>query len=149
MGELSANAYLWIKALHVISVIAWMAGLLYLPRLFVYHCGAEPGSKASETFKVMERRLYRAIMNPAMAASLIFGGLLLMNQDIGAGIEGWLQLKLLAVAGLLALHVAMGAWCRAFALDRNRKSEKFFRLINEAPTLLMIAIVILVVVKPF
>ncbi len=149
MGELSANVYLWIKALHVISVIAWMAGLLYLPRLFVYHCRAKPGSEASETFKVMERRLYRAIMNPAMVASLVFGGLLLMNQDTSAGIETWLQLKLLAVAGLLAVHIAMGVWRRAFALDRNRKSAKFFRFMNEAPTLLMIAIVILAVVKPF
>ncbi len=149
MGELSANAYLWIKALHVISVIAWMAGLLYLPRLFVYHCGAEPGSKASETFKVMERRLYRAIMNPAMVASLVFGGLLLIGPDADAGLETWLQLKLLAVAGLLALHFAMGSWRRAFAMDRNRKSENFFRFMNEAPTLLMVAIVILVVVKPF
>lgn len=149
MGELSANAYLWIKALHIISVIAWMAGLLYMPRLFVYHCGAEPGSEASETFKVMERRLYRAIMNPAMVATLVFGGLLLMNQDTGGGLETWLQLKLLAVAGLLALHVAMEIWRRAFARDRNRKSARFFRLMNEAPTLLMIAIVILAVVKPF
>ncbi len=149
MVELSANAYLWIKALHIISVIAWMAGLLYLPRLFVYHCRVEPGSEASETFKVMERRLYHAIMNPAMVASLVFGGLLLMNPGADAWVESWLQLKLLAVAGLLALHVAMGSWRRAFALDRNRKSEKFFRVMNEAPTLLMVAIVVLAVVKPF
>ncbi|HEC90292.1 MAG TPA: protoporphyrinogen oxidase HemJ [Alphaproteobacteria bacterium] len=149
MMELSQNAYLWIKALHVISVIAWMAGLLYLPRLFVYHCGTETGSEASETFKVMERRLYRAIMNPAMVASIIFGGLLLMNLSGGGRQEAWLQLKLLAVAGLLVLHVAMGSWRRAFAQDRNRKSEKFFRVMNEAPTLLMVAIVILAVVKPF
>ncbi len=149
MGELSVNAYLWIKALHIISVIAWMAGLLYLPRLFVYHCQVKPGSEASETFKVMERRLYRAIMNPAMVASLVFGGLLMINLGADGRQEAWLQLKLLAVAGLLALHIAMGSWRRAFALDRNRKTEKFFRLMNEAPTLLMIVIVILAVVKPF
>ncbi len=147
MGELSANVYLWIKALHIISVIAWMAGLLYLPRLFVYHCRVKPGSEASETFKIMERRLYRAIMNPAMIASLVFGGLLLMNLS-GGWQETWLQLKLLAVAGLLALHIMMGNWRRAFAQDRNRRSENFFRLMNEAPTLLMAAIVILAVVKP-
>ncbi len=149
MIELSANTYPWIKALHIISVIAWMAGLLYLPRLFVYHCRVKPGSEAGETFKVMERRLYRAIMNPAMVASLVFGGLLLMNLGAGAWQETWLQLKLLAVAGLLALHVMMGGWRRAFARDRNRKTENFFRLMNEAPTLLMVAIVILAVVKPF
>ncbi len=148
MGGLSANTYLWIKALHIISVIAWMAGLLYLPRLFVYHCQVKPGSEAAETFKVMERRLYRAIMNPAMVASLIFGGLLLMNLGGGGWQETWLQLKLLAVAGLLALHMMMGSWRRAFAEDRNRKPEKFFRFMNEAPTLLMVAIVILAVVKP-
>lgn len=149
MGELSANAYLWIKALHIISVIAWMAGLLYLPRLFVYHCQVKPGSEASETFKVMERRLYRAIMNPAMIASLVFGGLLLLNLGAGGRQEAWLQLKLLAVAGLLALHMMMGAWRRAFAEGRNRKTEKFFRFMNEAPTFLMVVIVILAVVKPF
>ena len=140
-----AALYPWIKALHIISVIAWMAGLLYLPRLFVYHCAAEPGSMQSETFKVMERRLLHAIMTPAMIASFIFGAGLLAHADWGAP---WLWAKLVLVAGLAVLHGLMGRWRQDFAADRNLRSARFYRIMNEAPTILMIAIVILAVVKP-
>lgn len=149
MVELSAGAYLWTKALHVISVIAWMAGLLYLPRLFVYHAGAEPGSEISETFKVMERRLLNAIMIPAMLASVISGGVLLLNLDAAAWEDGWLHLKLALVAGLLAAHMTMARWRRDFAADRNTRPPTFYRAVNEVPTVLMIGIVIMVIVKPF
>lgn len=145
----AVNGYLWIKALHVISVIAWMAGLLYLPRLFVYHTQKEPNSDASETFKIMERRLLRAIMNPAMVASFVFGGLLLWDLGADALSMGWLHAKLACVAGLVAMHGLMARWRREFAEDRNRHSERFYRVMNEVPTVLMIAIVILAVVKPF
>ncbi|MDP6573157.1 MAG: protoporphyrinogen oxidase HemJ [Rhodospirillales bacterium] len=147
--ELSATAYLWIKALHVISVIAWMAGLLYLPRLFVYHAAAAPGSVLSETFKVMERRLLRAIMNPAMMAALVTGGLLLANLGGDAWEAGWLHGKLAGVVGLLVMHGLMARWRSAFAVDRNTRSETFYRFANEIPTVLMIAIVVLAVVRPF
>ena len=146
---LSATAYLWLKALHIVSVIAWMAGLLYLPRLFVYHAQAEPGSAASETFKIMERRLMKAIMTPAMVASAVFGGLLLMQLDRAAWADGWIHAKLAGVAGLLLAHACMEGWRRAFACDANGHSAKFFRIVNELPTLLMIAVVIFAVVKPF
>ncbi|MBT3237446.1 MAG: protoporphyrinogen oxidase HemJ [Rhodospirillaceae bacterium] len=141
-------AYLWIKALHIISVIAWMAGLLYLPRLFVYHTDAEVGSELSETFKVMERRLLRAIMNPAMLSSLLFGGLLLIS-DITDWSNGWLHAKLVMVAGLIYLHMKMAGWRRAFDEDRNTHSQKYFRYANEAPTLLMVGVVLMVVLRPF
>jgi len=148
MIELSGQAYGWIKALHIISVIAWMAGLLYLPRLFVYHTKAVAGSEMSETFKVMERRLLRAIMNPAMASSLLFGGLLLAS-EITDWTNGWLHVKLVLVGGLIGLHMKMAGWRRAFAEDRNTHDQKYFRIANEAPTLLMIGIVLMVVLKPF
>ncbi|MBT4220175.1 MAG: protoporphyrinogen oxidase HemJ [Rhodospirillaceae bacterium] len=141
-------AYLWIKALHIISVIAWMAGLLYLPRLFVYHTDAEVGSELSETFRVMERRLLRAIMNPAMLSSLLFGGLLLIS-DITDWSNGWLHAKLVMVAGLIYLHMKMAGWRRAFDEDRNTHSQKYFRYANEAPTLLMVGVVLMVVLRPF
>ena len=149
MLELSGTAYMWIKALHIISVIAWMAGLLYLPRLYVYHSQSTPGSEQSETFKVMERRLLRAINNPAMVASFVTGGILLW--DLGAGVwqDGWLHVKLTALVGLTAIHGAMAAWRKAFAEDRNKRSHVFYRTMNEVPTVLMIVIVIVVVVKPF
>jgi len=147
--ELSGTAYLWIKALHVISVIAWMAGLLYLPRLYVYHSKAEIGSEASETFKIMERRLLRAIMNPAMIASFVFGGLLLVDLGSDAWAMGWLHVKLLCLAGLVGMHMAMAKWRRAFAEDRNTRGDRFFRVANEVPTVLMIVIVIMAVVRPF
>jgi putative membrane protein len=140
--------YDWIKALHVISIIAWMAGLLYLPRLFVYHCDVAAGSEASETFKVMERRLLRAIMNPAMIAAWIFGiALLVLNP--GWFEMGWIHAKLAFVVGLTGVHMMMARWRRAFAEDRNQRPQRFFRIMNEVPTLLMIGVVIFVVVKPF
>ena len=146
MSRFISDWYLWLKALHVISVIAWMAGLLYLPRLFVYHCEAAPGSAQSETFKVMERRLLRAIMNPAMIAAFVFGGLMLVVQDWR---QGWLHGKLLLVAAMTVLHHLFALWRKDFAADRNTRPARFYRLMNEVPTLLMIAIVVLVIVKPF
>ncbi|WP_109052253.1 protoporphyrinogen oxidase HemJ [Azospirillum sp. TSA6c] len=140
--------YEWIKALHVISIIAWMAGLLYLPRLFVYHCQVQAGSEASETFKVMERRLLRAIMNPAMIAAYVFGiAMILLTPEWMK--QGWLHAKLLFVLLLTASHMMMARWRRDFAEDRNTRPQRFFRIANEVPTLLMIGIVIFVIVKPF
>jgi len=139
--------YEWIKALHVIAVIAWMAGMLYLPRLFVYHCDAEVGSKQSETFKVMERRLLRAIINPAMVVTWVAG--LWLALESGHYRSGWMQAKFVLVVILSGLHGLFVRWTREFAEDRNRRSSKFYRVINEIPTLLMIGIVILVIVKPF
>jgi len=140
--------YAWIKALHIVSVIAWMAGMLYLPRLFVYHCAAEAGSAQSETFKVMERRLLRAIINPAMVAAFLFAGLMLAAQPALWG-QGWFQAKLALVLALTAFHGLLARWRRDFAADRNRRDARFYRIMNEVPSLLMIAIVILAVVKPF
>jgi putative membrane protein len=139
--------YEWIKALHVIAVIAWMAGMLYLPRLFVYHCKAEAGSKQSETFKVMERRLLRAIINPAMIVTWLAGLYLVWAGHWYAA--GWFHAKFLLVLLLSGVHGFLSRAVRDFAADRNRRSQKFYRIINEVPTVLMIAIVILVVVKPF
>jgi putative membrane protein len=142
-----SGLYLWAKAVHVIAVIAWMAGMLYLPRLFVYHCEAEPGSKQSETFKVMERRLLRAIINPAMTVTWVVGLWLMWEGDFLA--SGWMHAKLLLVVAMSAMHGFLSRWVRAFAADRNLHSQKFYRFINEVPTILMIGIVILVIVKPF
>jgi len=139
--------YLWIKALHVISVIAWMAGMLYLPRLFVYHCDAEPGSQASETFKVMERRLLRAIMNPAMVSAWAFGLLALWLG--GWWTEPWMWVKLAAVAGITWLHHLYARWFRDFREDRNTRPARLYRIMNEVPAVLMVVIVIMVIVKPF
>jgi protoporphyrinogen IX oxidase len=139
--------YEWLKALHVIAIIAWMAGMLYLPRLFVYHCAAEPGSKQSETFKVMERRLLEAIINPAMIVSWGLG--LWLSWKGGWYASHWLQAKVVLALALSGLHGFFVRWVRDFAADQNRHSQKFYRIINEVPTILMIGIVILVVVKPF
>jgi putative membrane protein len=139
--------YLWLKALHVIAVISWMAGMLYMPRLFVYHCDAEVGSRQSETFKVMERRLLRAIINPAMIATWVLG--LWLAYESGFFKAGWLHAKFALVIVMSAIHGFNVRWVRAFAEDRNVHSQKFYRVMNEIPTLLMIAIVILVIVKPF
>ena len=139
--------YLWLVALHVIAVIAWMAALLYLPRLMVYHCEAEPGSKQSETFKIMERRLLRFIANPSMIAAWVFGiALMFEHENYRAG---WMQAKFVLVLALSALHGLNAKWTKDFATDRNRRPARFYRIMNEAPTLLMIGIVILVIVKPF
>ena len=140
--------YEWVKALHVISIIAWMAGLLYLPRLFVYHCEAPAGSDTSERFKVMERRLLRAIMNPAMIASYVFGiAMLVMIPEWMK--QGWMHAKLLLVLLLTVSHMMMARWRREFAEDRNMRPQGFYRIVNEVPTVLMIGIVIFVNVKPF
>jgi protoporphyrinogen IX oxidase len=139
--------YLWLKALHVIAVIAWMASLLYLPRLMVYHCGAEPGSKQSETFKIMEQRLLRFIANPAMIATWFFGIVLMLEGEHYR--EGWMQAKFALVLALSGLHGLNARWVKAFAADRNRRSARFYRIMNEVPALLMAAIVVLAIVKPF
>jgi len=139
--------YLWIKAIHVIAVIAWMAGMLYLPRLFVYHCAAEKGSVQSETFKVMERRLYRAIINPAMVVTWTLGLWLAWKGYAFSG--GWLHAKIAAVLAMSALHGYLGGSVRRFATDRNVHTARYWRIVNEVPTVLMIIIVVLVVVKPF
>ena len=139
--------YLWVKALHVIAVISWMAGMLYMPRLFVYHCDAPVGSKQSETFKIMERRLYKAIMNPAMMVSWVVGLYIAYEQNYFT--DGWFHAKLAAVVLMTVIHVMLGRYVRAFAADQNRHTHKFYRVINEIPTLLMIGAVIFVVVKPF
>ena len=140
-------ALLWLKALHIVAVISWMAGMLYLPRLFVYHAETPKESPQSATFKTMEFRLYRYIMGPAMIVTWITGPLLLVL--MGYHKDGWAIAKLLAVAGLSAVHGMMAGWMRDFAQDRNRRDAKFFRIMNEVPTALMILIVVLVVVKPF
>jgi protoporphyrinogen IX oxidase len=140
--------YLWLKALHIVAVISWMAGLLYLPRLMIYHCAAEPGSVQSETFKVMERRLYRAIMTPAMIVAWI-AGLILAFGYVGFAGNYWLHAKLALVIAMSAAHDQMGRWLKDFAEDRNTRPQRFYRIANEVPTLLMLAIVILAVVKPF
>ncbi|KIZ34400.1 MULTISPECIES: protoporphyrinogen oxidase HemJ [Rhodopseudomonas] len=139
--------YPWLKALHVIAVISWMAGMLYMPRLFVYHCDAEIGSKQSETFKIMERRLYKAIMTPAMVVAWIVG--LYIAWDRNFLMEGWFHGKLTLVVLMTVIHFFLGHWVLAFAADRNQHSHKFYRIINEIPTVLMIGAVILVIVKPF
>ncbi len=139
--------YPWVKALHVIAVIAWMAGMLYLPRLFVYHVEALPGSDKSETFKVMERRLLRAIINPAMIATWIFGLWLAWRGFAFSG--GWLHAKIALVLVLSGVHGYLSASVRRFAEDRNVRPSRHWRIVNEIPTVLMIGIVILVVVKPF
>src|SRR5690348_11430932 len=128
-------------------MVAWMAGMLYLPRLFVYHCGAEAGSVQSETFKVMERRLLKAIINPAMIATWVFG--LWLVWAGGWAYAGWFHAKLVLVLVMSGVHGMLSRYVRDFAADQNRHSERFYRIINEVPTLLMIAIVLLVVIKPF
>lgn len=146
-----ADYYLWLKALHVMSVIAWMAGIFYLPRLFVYHAErATPGSELSEVFKVMERRLLRAIMNPAMIASWVFG--LLMIAALGLEFVTtayWLHAKLALVVAMTVYHMACARWRKVFEADANRRPGRYYRMMNEVPTLFMVLIVILAVVEPF
>jgi putative membrane protein len=141
--------YLWIKAAHVIAVVAWMAGMLYLPRLYVYHCEVAPGSPESERFKLMELRLLRGIINPAMVAVWVLGLVLAFTPASGGWSPGWLQLKFALVIGLSAVHGAFSRWRKDFARDANRHSQRFYRLWNEVPALFLVAIVVLVVVKPF
>lgn len=147
MFELSATVYDWIKVLHVVAVISWMAGLLYLPRLFVYHTQADVGSELSETLKVMERRLLRAIMNPAMMVSWLCG--LLLAAQSHAFAEPWFQIKLAGVVAMTVTHMLMARWRQDFEADRNARRHKFYRVANEVPTVLMIVVVIFVIVKPF
>jgi putative membrane protein len=141
-------SYEWIKALHIISVIAWMAGLLYLPRLFVYHASAKPDSELSETLKVMERRLLRGIMNPAMIATYVFG-IWMLTINTGILHEPFMHIKLTGVGLMTVTHGFLARTRKAFAENRNKQSAKFFRFLNEVPTVLMIVIVIMIVVRPW
>lgn len=148
---LPSSLYPWVKAFHVMAVIAWMAGMLYLPRLFVYHCGAEAGSRQSETFKVMEQRLLRGIINPAMVVSWALGLWMVywIVHDGGWISVHWLHLKLLLVVVLSGVHGMLARWTRDFAADQNRHSERFYRIMNEVPAVLMVGIIIMAVIKPF
>lgn len=141
------DLFLWIKSLHVISIIAWMAGMLYLPRLFVYHVDAEAGSVQSETFKVMERRLLKAIINPSMIAAWIFG--LWMAWELQAWHDGWFHAKFALVLIMSGVHGYLSRCVKTFARDENKHTSRFYRMLNEVPTVLMVGIVILVIVKPF
>ena len=147
MAGFLGDGYLWVKSLHILAVISWMAAFLYLPRLFVYHCQAEPGSQQSETFKVMERRLLRGIMNPSMIVSWLAGLALMLNIEAWEG--GWFHAKLTLLVILTVVHMMAARWRKAFAADANTHSERFYRIMNEVPAVLMVGIVILVVVKPF
>jgi putative membrane protein len=141
--------YPWIKALHVIAVIAWMAGQLYLPRLYVYHCEVKPGSAESERFKVMERRLLRQIILPAMVAVWCFGLVLAFTPSVIDWHAGWWHVKLIAVLALSGFSGALSRWRRDFLEDRNTRPQRFYRIANEVPTALMIVIVVMVIVRPF
>lgn len=149
MSRWFSEAYPWIKSLHIVSVVAWMAGLLYLPRLYVYHSMAAAGSATSETFKVMERRLLRGIMTPAMIGTWGFGLALAATPGVVDWHMGWMWAKLVLVVGLTLFQLALARWRGAFSADCNRHSTRFFRMVNELPTVALIAIVLLVVVKPF
>lgn len=140
--------YPWIKAFHVISMVAWMAGMFYLPRLFVYHCDLRPGSAESERFKVMEHRLLRQIINPAMVATWVFGILLVLTPGVIDWAAGWWWVKLASVLAMSGFHGALSKWRRQFLHDRNTKSQRFYRIANEVPTLLLAVIVIMVIVRP-
>ena len=145
----TAGIYLWIKAFHLIAVIAWMAGLLYLPRLFVYHVGAEPGSDLDRTLRVMERRLLNFIMGPAMAVSWLLGLVLTALSPYAVWEETWFQGKILAVVIMSGMHAAMVVWQKTFEANENRRGQSFYRVMNEVPTVLLIVIILMVVVKPF
>ncbi len=150
MTDFILTHYLWFKAFHLIAVVAWMAGMLYLPRLFVYHADAAKGSELSETLKVMERRLLRYIVNPAMIAVFVLGGLMLWANWEGLMLgAGWMHAKIVLVVVLAGLHGFLAGARKRFERDENTRPARFYRMINEGPTLLMIAIIILVIVKPF
>lgn len=144
-----APFYLWTKALHIIAMVAWMAGMFYLPRLYVYHCETPAGSVASERFKVMERRLLKQIVNPAMIATFLFGILLVLTPGVLDWSAGWWHVKLAAVIAMAGLHGAFARWRKDFLHDRNRRPARFYRIANEIPTLLLALIVIMVIVRPF
>ena len=141
--------YLWTKSLHVISMIAWMAGMLYLPRLFVYHCDVKRGTAESERFKVMERRLFKLIINPAMIATWCFGLFLVATPGIVDWSAGWWHLKLLCLILMSGVHGVLSVRRRDFLADRNTKPQRYFRILNEVPTVLMIVIVFMVIARPF
>ena len=143
------GAYLWVKALHIISVMAWMAGMLYLPRLFVYHVDAAAGSELDRTLQVMEWRLLRGILNPAMIAALVLGTLLFLERGPGIWQEGWWHVKLAMLVAMFAIHGKLSRWRRDFATGSNTRSARFYRWINEAPAVLMVVIVLMAVAKPF
>ena len=147
MQNFLAHHYNWLRAAHIIAVITWMAGMLYLPRLFVYHCETPPGTEGSERFKVMERRLLKGIVNPSMIAVWILG--LTLAWVSGMHDQTWLQLKFMLVIALSGIHGFLVRCWRDFANDRNTRSARFYRIINEVPAALMVLIVILAVVKPF
>jgi protoporphyrinogen IX oxidase len=149
IDDVLAVAYPWVKGLHIVAVIAWMAGLLYLPRLYVYHAAAPIGSNRAAMLEVMERRLLRGIMAPAAVMTYGFGMLLAATPGIVDWRRGWIWTKLALVVALTAFHLLLICWRRGFAAGRSPHSSRFFRIVNEIPTLIMIAIVLLVVVKPF
>ncbi|ORE92094.1 TIGR00701 family protein [Aurantimonas sp. 22II-16-19i] len=146
---LPSSAYLWVKSVHVFAIIAWMAGMLYLPRLFVYHADAEVGSVQSETFKVMERRLLKGIINPSMIATWVAGVWLAIDGGWLTSGDYWLHLKIVLVLVMSGIHGTLTAATRRFAEDRNDKSSRYWRVLNEVPALLLVGIIVLVVVKPF
>ena len=151
MAEFQAlllDYYLWLKALHLIAMVSWMAGMFYLPRLFVYHTTAPAGSAQSETFKVMEYKLLKVIINPAMIATWVIGLLMLAAQPVWLS-QGWMHVKLTALVGLTIFHMMLARWRRQFANDANQRSQKFYRMANEVPTVLLIVIVLVAVLKPF
>jgi putative membrane protein len=143
------DAFLWIKALHVIAAFAWMAGLFYLPRLFVYHAATQPGTEMSELFKTMERRLLNAIMRPAMIAVWLFGLVAAYAGGLFSNFEWWFAIKFAAVLAMSAFHERLARHQREFANDLRVKDDRYFRIINEVPTVLVIVIVIMVIVRPF
>ena len=147
--EWIASWYLVIKALHLIAMTCWMVGLLYLPRLYVYHSSADSSSAESETFKVMEVRLLRLIMTPAMAVTFFLGGILLITPGAVDWSERWLWVKMVLVAGLTAIHIFLARCRREFANGENFRSGRFFRILNEVPTVLFVGVILLAVVKPF
>lgn len=144
-----APLYPWVKAFHVVAMVAWMAGLFYLPRLYVYHCALPRGSAESERFKVMERRLLKQITTPAMLATFGFGILLVLTPGVVDWSAGWWHVKLAAVLLMSGFHGMVSGWRRRFLEDRNTKPERFYRIANEAPTLLLLLIVVMVIVQPF
>tara|TARA_B100001167_G_C16719259_1_gene280341 strand:+ start:361 stop:819 length:459 start_codon:yes stop_codon:yes gene_type:complete len=143
------NNYLWIKSFHVISVIAWMAAMLYLPRLFVYHSTVEKNTDSSEMLKTMEYRLQKFIMNPAMIFSVFFGSLLLLTKNIVNWQEVWIYIKLFSVFCLVLVHYKLSKYRQDFFNDNNKKTKNFYKIINEIPTILLIIIIIMVYIKPF
>jgi protoporphyrinogen IX oxidase len=149
VSNLLSAVYPWIKAFHVVSMVAWMAGLFYLPRLYVYHCETKPGSAESERFKVMERRLLKQITTPAMIATWVFGMTLVLTPGVIDWTRGWWYVKLVAVILLTGFHGMLARWRRNFLMDRNTRPARFYRIVNEVPTLLLLLIVIMVIVRPF